>query len=453
MGRWIHDRLLAIAVTLALLLASVSDASQALPGTPPAGLAAAATLATQAAVAGHTLGTVQVTTDRFFGHVEPDVAVNPRDQADLLGASQYETSKHRRLPGTFASFDGGHSWRDNGLLSLPAGYEQGADTTVAFTAAGIGYVAALLWHGGNGAASRVTRGGIFLWRTSNGGRSFSKPIPVFVGPGFQDHPWLAIRNTERGPVLLLAWTNRAGLEFTRLRPGSTLFTRPHLLVAGALPSTPVLVLGKGSRLDVFFQENRLPSSAGKLQPFRTTLAVVSSSDDGATFAAAQTIAHVTNMADPASQQPPALLAAAADPAAAVTAVAISAQDPHRGHPIIELWLRNGATGRWRGPLLPATGAAASQTQEQPRLAFRHDRVYVSYFTVSRAGQIQERLARASEFGSAFTAQQLPGRPFTATGFLGDYQALALTSHVGYALWNSNRTGRLEIVAAAFLLGR
>jgi hypothetical protein len=59
-------------------------------------------------------------------------------------------------------------------------------------------------------ASRVTRGGIFIWRTTDEGRSFSKPQAVYIGRGFQDHPWLAANGTH----LYLAWTNDAGLEFS-----------------------------------------------------------------------------------------------------------------------------------------------------------------------------------------------------------------------------------------------
>jgi hypothetical protein len=108
-----------------------------------------------------------VTVDGYAGHVEPDVAVNPRDPHDLLGACQFEVGSTIRLPGTFASFDGGHTWTDNGPLPLPAGYEIGADTTVAFDGSGTGYVVALMSHGGGGYPSRVSRGGIFLWRTSD----------------------------------------------------------------------------------------------------------------------------------------------------------------------------------------------------------------------------------------------------------------------------------------------
>lgn len=401
------------------------------------------------AATGRSAQIIVVTHDRFRGHVEPDVAVNPRNPRNLIGACQFELGPRTRLPGTFASFDGGRTWHDNGPLPLPAGFEQGADTTVAFTATGVAYVAALMSHGGKGFASRVSRGGIFLWRTTAGGRTFSQPIRVYVGAGFQDHPWLAVRNTRRGAVLLVAWTNSAGLEFTRSRPASTIFSRPRLLVAGALPSTPVLALGPDSRLDVFFQDVHFPKRGGKLQPLPTRLIVIGSNNDGATFASPQTVANVILTADPASQQPPPLLAAAADATAPVTAVAIAAQDPRSGHPVIEFWLRKSARGRWHGPSFPTTGATASMAQEQPRLAFTDHRLYLSYFTISRTGQMQERLASAPEQDSTLTAQQLAGRPFTANKFVGDYQALALTSHLGYALWNSTQTGRLDIVEARF----
>src|SRR5581483_11707567 len=99
-------------------------------------------------------GELIVTADRFSGHVEPDVALNPRRPSNLVGACQFEVGTRQRLPGTFASFDGGRRWRDNGLLPLPPGYEQGADTTVAFDSRGDGFVVALLTHGGEGYASR-----------------------------------------------------------------------------------------------------------------------------------------------------------------------------------------------------------------------------------------------------------------------------------------------------------
>jgi hypothetical protein len=178
-----------------------------------------------------------VTRDRYAGHVEPDVAVNPRTPQDLVGACQFEVGSHIRLPGTFASFDGGRTWTDNGLLPLPAGYEMGGDTTVGFGGNGTGYVVALMSHGGGGYASRVIRGGVFLWRTTDGGRSFGPPVPVYVGPSFQDHPWLAYGPSSPAS-LFIAWTNRDGLEFAVSGDGGATFSAPQLVVPGSAPSTP-----------------------------------------------------------------------------------------------------------------------------------------------------------------------------------------------------------------------
>ena len=358
---------------------------------------------------------VQVTADRFGGHVEPDVAVDPRHPSNVLGACQFERGRRQRLPGTFASFDGGRTWRDNGLLPLPRGYEEGADTTVGFARDGRGYVVALMWHGGNGAASRVTRGGIFLWTTGNAGRSFSRPIPVYVGAGFQDHPWLAIRNTSRGAVLYLAWTNRTGLVFTHSRPGTTLFAPPRVLVPGNAPSTPVLVTDRRGDIEVFFQELHFRVRGGKLRPFPAKLAVVASRDDGITFGSAQTIASVTLAVGALGQEPPPLLGAASDPNAAVSAVAIAAQDRQAGHPVIELWRRDDTTGGWKGPTRPVTDADAALTQEEPRLVYANGHLYISYFTISRDGAIRERLVRSPEASMRLNRKFFPAGPSLRRG--------------------------------------
>lgn len=437
------------ACAAAVLLLVAAGSTAAMRGSTSRSLRSGSGGSTQRSLARARKNPVQVTADHFLGHVEPDVAVNPRDPANLLGACQFETKVRQRLPGTFVSFDGGLSWRDNELLPLPRGYEVGADTTVGFSREGTGYVAALMWHGGNGSASQVRRGGIFLWKTRNRGRNFSTPLPVYVGRGFQDHPWLAVRNSPRGAVLYLAWTNRAGLEFTHSKPGTTLFAPPRLLAGGSAPSTPVLVTGPRSELEIFFQAIHFPSGSGKFQPLPAKLNELTSLNDGRTFARAHTIAKVTIVAGLGGQQPPPLLAAAADPSTPRSAVAIAAQDRRTGHPVIELWQRASATARWRGPLRPATGPAASLAQEQPRLVYDSGRLYMSYFTISRNGATRERLAHAPEDGTLFTQQQLPGSSFAATGFIGDYQALAIAGAHGYAVWNSKQSGRLQIVAGRF----
>lgn len=405
--------------------------------------------APQAAAGSSAQRNVVVTHDHYLGHVEPDVAVNPRNPTNLIGACQFELGPRKRLPGTFGSFDGGRTWQDNGLLLLPAGYEQGADTTVAFAADGEGYVVALMAHGGGGFASRVSRGGIFLWRTRDGGRSYGKPVPVYVGHGFQDHPWFGVRHGKRSTTLFVAWTNDSGLEFTTSHNGGASFAAPRTLVAGSAPSNPVLTLGAKSTLHVFFEE-----FVGE----RIRLEAVTSRNDGERFGQVQTIATVqaTPLAGSGPKggaEPPPLLGAATDPTSGATAVAISAQGSRERHPAIEIWEITPATAdRWRGPFKPATGAQASLSQQQPRLLFAHGQLYVSYFTTARAGQINEQLATTRGGSTRFVSHELSKTPFRAAGFIGDYQALARAGANGYALWNDARSGRLEIVAQSFKIG-
>jgi hypothetical protein len=393
---------------------------------------------------------IVVTDDHDYGHVEPDLAIDPRDTADLIGAAQFELGPRTRLPGTFASFDGGRTWQDNGVLPLPHGYEQGADTTVAFDNHGNGFVAALLAHGGGGYPSRVIRGGIFVWRTTNGGHSFASATPVYVGAGFQDHPWLALQRAHGRTALLIAWTNRAGLEFTESRDDGKSFAAPQLLVPGTAPSNPVVTVGTAGVTHVFYEE-----FAGN----KVRLRVVTSLPGSAHFGRPQTIGSVLQPASVGggpkgnSSIPPPLLAAATDPAGTSSAVAIAAGSPQLGRPAIALWQNGSADGAWNGPSYPVNGAVAGMSQQQPRLLIADGKLFLSYFSVSRQGLISEQLARGDTGTTRLSSRTLSDQPFRANGFLGDYQALALMGKSGYALWNNGRSGRLEILAEHFVANR
>lgn len=97
--------------------------------------------------------------------------------------------------GTYASFDAGQTWQDNGPLMLPPGTNFGDDITVAFDRQGIGFVAAMATVLTQTGPSQVR--GVYVWRTDDGGRSFHAPVAAMQG-AFADHPWLAI-DTTPGP--------------------------------------------------------------------------------------------------------------------------------------------------------------------------------------------------------------------------------------------------------------
>ena len=101
---------------------------------------------------------VQVSHDGYPIHAEPDVAINPRNPRNVLAVAQC-----MRLPSSTVA-----GARNNGPLRLRPGDIAGADTTVAFTALGIGFVAAAV--GGQSEEYAV-----LVWRTGDGGRSFARP--------------------------------------------------------------------------------------------------------------------------------------------------------------------------------------------------------------------------------------------------------------------------------------
>src|SRR5438067_2647752 len=112
---------------------------------------------------------VRVSRGHYQAYGEPYLAVNPRNPRNLLGAAQCINGSSLPVPCTFASFDGGVTWHDNGALSLPAGDKGGGDVSVAFTARGTGFVAA---HAG----CDWNVDTVLAWRTTDGGRSFARPV-------------------------------------------------------------------------------------------------------------------------------------------------------------------------------------------------------------------------------------------------------------------------------------
>jgi hypothetical protein len=409
------------------------------------------------AVAGG-LPNVQVSHDRFSGHIEPDVAVNPTNSRNLLVASQIAVGPHLLVPGTYASQDGGKSWRDNGPLPMPNGFPGGADTTVAFDSHGNGYVVALASdRAGAGYPARTRAGEILLWRTTNGGRSFAGPGVIYRGAGFQDHPWLAIDRSQASEPLFIAWGNRLGLEFDVSVDGGRHFRGPRVLVAkDALDSTPV-VLAAAGRVYVLYQE--IGSSSIRIECLR-------SQDDGNTFGgpvSVGTAGEAALLGQVSNKQagPPPLFSAATDATGTRVYAAISAFDSSAGHSVDLVW-RSSAEGKsWSGPVGVATDSAPSLSQTQPRLVVGPSgSLYALYLVADRHGRIGVRLSQSTNGGARFgPSRWISNRLFSANGWLtryhgwfGDYQALSVDSGTLHAVWNDDRTGEVELVAAQLHIG-
>jgi hypothetical protein len=73
-------------------------------------------LAIERRAATGTSANVRVSRDDQPAHIEPSLAVNPRDPRNLLAACRVNGP-----PATYVSFDGGLTWQSNDPLPLPAG--------------------------------------------------------------------------------------------------------------------------------------------------------------------------------------------------------------------------------------------------------------------------------------------------------------------------------------------
>ena len=343
------------------------------------------------------------------------------------------------MPGTFVSLDNGRTWRDNGPLPLPAGFAQGIDTTTAFLPDGVGYVCAFaLAKGASSFAARSRSSAVFVWRTNDGGRTFAGPAEVYRGPGFQDHPWLA---AGFGRTLYVAWTNRAGLVFSRSTNGGASFSHPRVLVPGPRPADAVVVAA-GRFVDVFYEEARSST---------LEIGLVTLSRSGRVIRSTPVIASGAGGAPSAGPKrhiffP--LFAATGSPDGRLLAVALPIVDRALGHPVIELWRSDTQGHSWQGPTRLAASAAAHQAQVQPQLGVVAGSLVASFFTESRAGVFGEWFASATAASAGLGKARLVSTAlFHATGWLGDYQALATSRDTAYLGWNDGRTRRLQIYSA------
>lgn len=164
---------------------------------------------------------VRVSDDGFPVHAEPLVAVNPRNSSNLLAAAQAWKGKVQTLA-TYASLDGGRSWRNNGPLLLPIGTNWTSDVTVAFDSAGKGFVCGTAVSG-SGPSER----GVYVWATTDGGRTFAPAIPVMVGQP-EDHPWLT---ASRNVYAVWCADDLKSLGFGRSTDGGASFQPPRIIAA------------------------------------------------------------------------------------------------------------------------------------------------------------------------------------------------------------------------------
>jgi hypothetical protein len=438
---------------------------------------------------------VRVSHDRYPVHAEPSVAVNPLNPENLLGATMF-ISNRETLPGAFASFDGGKTWRDDGPLPLPPNTTFGDDVTVAFDAQGTGFVCAMATNG----QVRQDRG-VYVWRTDDGGRTFHAPVAAMIDQ-FADHPGIAAV-TAPGPGganVYASWVaeDHGALGFSRSTDGGRTFSAPRNISTppGGVSVTATAAGPSGAVYSVFEAARRsfdrpgdhdflLPGNDGDSLPATRTagmvdaprhgdavqhaddaqVEVVSSTDYGRSFGQPAVLGPAPSMIAVSPQQDlstgPEL---AADPRDGTVYVAYATYRHASGHTDIVVAHSHDGGHTWSKPVrASAPPHPGDAIYFQPQVTVDGTgAVDVTYFALAH-DRVSVILARSTTHGASFDGYQTvtsqsfdPNLGMRGPGkggkqslwWIGDYQGLAAGGDMIHPFWNDTRPGQLQIFTAA-----
>jgi hypothetical protein len=444
----------------------------------------------------------QVSHDAYLAHSEPMVAENPRNPLNLVGGSKLFTdpAHYRFQIGTFASFDGGCTWTDGGVLP---GFRPGvttSDVSIAFGQRNDVYVAVLYADGAGGGEYGYRDSGIAVSASHDGGRTFG--LPVFVardptGASFADKPWIAVDQTA-GPhsgSVYIVWSDdhdgicdgggcKQDVAFSRSTDGGKTFL-PMRLVEGDAPfctnpapgraptslrcdaalGTVPVVEPDGTLVVVYAYEDLLNT-----RTVPTRMLALASRDGGDTWtspALIATVADIYGIFRPQHYRNASLPALACDPITGQLYIAWS--DKGNGDADVLLSTSHDEGQSWTAPLrVNDDPLADGANQFQPQLAVAPDGVVsVSFFDTRndpQRGWLDVYLAQSIDHGVSMlpnvrvttqTWNPAAGAPVDSSGlqFIGDYQGLAADNAHAYPFWNDARTGRQQILTAVVASAR
>jgi hypothetical protein len=426
---------------------------------------------------------VRVSHDHYGIHIEPSVAANPRHPRQLLAACQAAPHlQNPQLIATYLSDDGGATWQHGALPQPPAGQAPASDdVTVAFDAHGRGYLCA------SRAANTPGGRAMYVWRTDDGGRSFSAPLALVPeGVPIIDHQVIAA-GTGQTPSqrnVYVVWAGGADcrhpsdLGFTRSTDGGKTFEprrtilrdrRPSDLTAGPrLAAGPRgLVIAGCPEATYFTGELPPPPSGGshdKPPPgpegdLVAQMVVVCSTDGGASFAAPVRL----GWGSPQISLPGGVLPNGSDPAVAVAPhgdalyAAYATHRPGAAHSDIVVTASHDRGRTWTRPVTATPHDDVIYFQ--PNLAVdAAGRVGISAFALAH-GLVNQVLLLSAPHQLRFRAPlqvtttafdpYTGSLPVTKHGawWIGDYQGITASAGGFHLVWNDTRTGKLDLFAA------
>jgi hypothetical protein len=409
---------------------------------------------------------VRVSRDRYREHVGPSLAANPLHPRQLLVACQGSPFTPELIV-TYLSVDGGASWHIGGMPAQPAAGPAGDDVTVAFDGDGRGYVcAARSGHGSNlTPANPDANRAVYVWRTDDGGRSFSAPVTLVEGI-YSDHPWVAAGQgrTPSQHNVYAAWgagASHTALDFTRSTNGGRSFETPRRILGEArIPSLvsagPQLAAGPDGLVCAVCDWTTQQDSYGNMIG---NVVAVCSADAGRSFAAPVHLgAETAAIALPGDVRPNSGPTVAISPQGDALYVAFPTHKPASAHSdIVVTASRDG--GRTWSKAVTAT-PDDGVIYFQPNIAAdAAGRVAISAFALAN-GRMDEVLLVSSagelRFGPPLRVTTAPFNPLDPTTasrgkygnwWIGDWQGIASGAGAFHLVWNDTRTGKLDLFAA------
>ena len=416
---------------------------------------------------------VQVTFDANLANArsESAVSVNPRNAANIVGASKKFTNPHlyEFTLAAYSSFDGGQTWAEAPPLQLEPGWGGVSDPTLAWDGAGNVYLVALPFA--PGASSQI---GIAVYRSTDGGRTFGSPLLIHSAP-LDDKQWAAADTSPSSPFhgrVYAVWDNGTQPSFARTLDNGASWTG----TAGNAAGAPI---GSGSFApQVSVGPQGTVYVAWIAGQFGHTIMLTKSTDGGDTFSTpAAAVTDLTPLTSPPLPHPgqfPEL------PGATFRVLTVPALTAGSGNTVVLAWadLREGTTriyytyshdggASWpAGPTgrpLRGSGSGAGQQDFHPQLARRPDGsigcAFYSFGPKWSGGPslIDVELATSHDSGNSFGgAQRVTDRSWdpaidapwshgqSNTTFIGEYFGLDGSARGWSVFWTDTRTGVQEM---------
>jgi hypothetical protein len=420
------------------------------------------------------IANVHVSHDHYGVHIEPSVAANPRRPRQLLAACQASHTANPQFIATYLSFDAGATWQNGALPQPPPGQAPPSDdVTVAFDPHGRGYLCA------SRAANTPGGRALFVYRTDDGGRSFSVPLALAPeGVPMLDHQVIATGagHTPAQRNVYVVWAGGADyrhgrdLGFTRSTDGGNSFEPPRTILTDRRPpegsAGPRLAAGPRGLVCAGCPEAAHEGPSGDMV---AQMMAVCSTDAGQSFAAPVPLGWGTPVISlPATgsgsghrKPPPGVFANGSDPAVAVAPhgdalyAAYTTHQPGAAHSDIVVTASHDHGRTWTTPV------AATPRDEviyfQPNLAVdAAGRVAISAFALAH-GLVSHVLLLSRPHQLRFRAPlqvttapfdpHSPTHPKDGVWWIGDYQGITASAGAFHLVWNDTRTGKLDLFAA------